>query len=391
MSKSNKIKIILSIVAISFIQGMQFSVSPILGQIQQHYSDVDVSLIQMLITAPALLAMIIALVSGWLVTKISKKKMLVFAGFVAGVTGFLPFLADSFLLLFISRTMYGVALGLACTLNTAVVAEFFEGDERVTVMGIQAASIGGGMVLLTTLGGRLGSLGFEKAYYTNIVGIISMIVLALCLPDTGVAKVTNTEKIQLNRRVFELSILCGLEFLFLITFTTNIAMHLRGTLAGNTSISGNLTGIFSASQIVIGLVLGLITKITKRMTLPVAMMSFVIGAILLILYPDQYVILIIAAIFCGFSQGIFVPIAMVEVSNAVTPVSTAMACACFTCFMSLGQFLSPIILNGLSSIIFGSVSTSDVYVISVIGMMVAAILALFINQRQNSTKKNTTR
>ncbi len=76
-----------------------------------------------------------------------------FASLVAGITGFLPYLSDSFGLLFFSRTFYGVGLGLATALNTAVVAEFFEGDERVSVMGIQAASVGAGMVVVTTVGG----------------------------------------------------------------------------------------------------------------------------------------------------------------------------------------------------------------------------------------------
>lgn len=53
MSKGKKIKIIISIAAISFIQGLQYCVSPVLGQIQEHYPDVNISLVQMLITAPA--------------------------------------------------------------------------------------------------------------------------------------------------------------------------------------------------------------------------------------------------------------------------------------------------------------------------------------------------
>jgi predicted MFS family arabinose efflux permease len=299
LGKSKKIKVIIAIVAISFIQGLQYCVSPVLEQIQDHYPDISVNLVQMLITAPALLSMIVALVSGGLVVKFSKKKLLVFAGFVAGLTGFLPFLYDSFTLLFVSRTLYGVGLGLACTLNTAVVAEFFEGDERVSVMGIQAASIGAGMVVITTMGGKLGVGGFEKAYFVNIIGFISMILIACVLPDTGKAKITKAEKIHLTPRVFEISVLGGLEFLYLITFTTNIAMHLSGSLEGNTAVSGALTGVFSGSQIIIGLILGLVTKVTKKYTLPIAMLNFVVGSAILILFQDNYILLMIAAIFCA--------------------------------------------------------------------------------------------
>ena len=139
-----------------------------------------------------------------------------------------------------------------------------------------------------------------------------------------------------------------LEFLFLITFTTNIAMHLSGNLAGNTAVSGNLTGVFSGSQIVIGLILGMVTKITKKYTLPVAMLSFSIGGLLLILFPSNLIMLMAGAVFCGFSQGIFIPQAMVDVAGAVKPVATAMASACFTCAMCFGQVISPTVLNTIS-------------------------------------------
>jgi len=146
MQNSKDWKIIISIIAISFIQGLQYGVSPVLGQIQEHYPEIPVSFIQMLITAPGLLAIVIALIAGRLVTVISKKQLLVFAGLTAGLTGFAPFLSDNFWLLFVSRVAYGVPLGLATALNSAVVADFFEGDKRVKVMGIQAASVGAGMV-----------------------------------------------------------------------------------------------------------------------------------------------------------------------------------------------------------------------------------------------------
>lgn len=375
MSKSEKIKVYLAIVSISFIQGLQYCVSPVLGEISAHYPDVDVSMVQMLITAPALLSMVVALISGWLVVKISKKRLLIFAALVAGLLGFLPFLSDSFWLLFLCRTVFGISLGLATALNTAVVAEFFEGPARVTAMGIQAASVGAGMVIITTGGGLLGAGGFRGAYFINIIGFISMAVLALCLPETGKVKLEGKEKISLNKHVFLTSGFGFLEFLFLITFTTNIAMHLSGALEGSSSVAGTLTGIFSGTQILIGLVLGVVAGLFKKFTLPAAMFCFSLGAVLLLLFPGSFAMLSAGSILCGLSQGIFVPTAMVEVSNAVKPSSVAMASATFTCAMCLGQFVSPVILNNVSKIIFSEVTTTNVYIISAIGMAAAGVLA----------------
>lgn len=372
LRKYNQAKLYLSIVAISFIQGLQYGVSPILGEIKGHYPEVDVSLIQMLITAPGLLSMIVSLASGWLVLKITKKQMLIFGAGIAGVTGFMPFLSDSFALLFAARTLYGIGLGIATTMNVAVVAEFFEGDERVKAMGVQAASVGAGMVATTTAAGMLGKGGFQNAYFVNIIGFISMLILLVCLPETGISKQAHTEKIRLNKKVLVMDLFGVLEFLFLITFTTNIAMHLSGAIAGDSSVSGMLTGCFSGSQIVIGILLGALTKITKKYTLPAAMLSFSIGAVILILFPENAALLAAGAVFCGFSQGIFIPTASTFISNVVSPVATAFAAATFTVAMNVGQLVSPAILNGLSKAAFGETTTTGVYSLSAAGMLAAA-------------------
>lgn len=159
-------------------------------------------------------------------------------------------------------------------------------------------------------------------------------------------------------------------------------MHLQGALAGNTTISGNLTGIFSGAQIVVGLILGMVTKVTKQYTLPVAMLSFSIGEVILILFPSQLTMLMIGAVFCGFSQGIFIPQAMVEVAGAVNPAATAMASACFTCAICFGQLISPTVLNTISQIVFGEITTTNVYLIAVIGMTAVALVTMMKRRKE---------
>jgi MFS family permease len=252
-------------------------------------------------------------------------------------------------------------------------------------MGIQAASIGAGMFLETTLSGMLGSNRFENVYYVHSIGFVSLILLAIFLPDTGKVKVTSTERIKLNAEVFKISALGLLEFMFLITFMTNISMHISQGMAGGASVSGIVTGLFSGSQIVIGLVLGMVTKVTKKYSLQVAMLSFALGAYVLVLFPTNLVMLVIGAILCGFSQGMFVPQAMCDISNAVGSASTTMAVACLTCAFCIGQLISPTILNTASKLILGNVTTSNVYLLSAIAMTVIGLAGIL---KQAKTVRN---
>jgi predicted MFS family arabinose efflux permease len=85
-NQSKKLRIYITIVCISFLQGLQFGPSPVLAQIQEHFPSVSTSLIQMLITAPSIVGMVFAVVCGILVTKISKKKLLLLSSAVAFIT-----------------------------------------------------------------------------------------------------------------------------------------------------------------------------------------------------------------------------------------------------------------------------------------------------------------
>ncbi len=362
-----------SICAISLIQGLQFSVSPVLGDIQASFPEVDVSLVQMLVTAPGLLSMGVALLSRWLVLRIPKKKLLLFAAVLSGCTGLAPLLAHSFPLLFACRLLYGVALGIATTLNVAVVAEFFQGEARVKAMGVQSASIGGGMLLITTLAGFLGRAGVQLSYGVNGLGFLAALVLLVCLPDTGCSGGGQGTSLRLNGQVLRIDLSVLLEFFFLITFTTNISMHLSGPLEGNSAVSGLLTGVFSAAQIAIGMVLGTVTRITKGFTLSAAMLCFSAGAVLLVCFPSSVPALCLGAVLCGFSQGIYIPTGATDVANAVTPEATAFASATYTCAMNLGQLLSPTVLNAAAAALLGSVTTGNVYRLAAGGMALAAL------------------
>ena len=371
---ASKLQIYISIVAISLVQALQLSLNPVLGDIGAHYAEIDVSLIQLLVTAPSLLSMVFALLSGRLVLRVSKKKLLLFSAVMAAVVGFLPLLADSFWLLLASRALYGVALGITTTMNVAVVADYFTGDERVRAMGFQAASIGAGFVVVTAAAGFLGKFGFRASFFVNALALASLVALALCLPEEPVqAKAGEKVRARLNEKVLAIDLMAAAYVLFLAAYSTNISMHLSGALAGDSSVAGILNAFFSGSQIVIGLLLGVLVGITHHYTIPVAMGSFVVGAALLVLFPSSVVPLAIGSTLCGFCQGIMVPTASTQIANSVSKESTALASATLTCAMNLGMLISPAVLNTLTGAIFGEVTTGRVYTLAAVGMAITAV------------------
>lgn len=380
MSRTGNIKarVVATVFAIALINGLQHSLSPVLSSVHAYYPGVDVSLIQMLVTVPTLMAVVVALLTGWLALYISKKKIFLFAALVAGVTGLVPLLSDSFWTLFLFRALYGVALGIVVSLVTALVADFFDGEERVQVMGVQGASVGAGMVLVTTLAGIVGRTDFHNTYYLSILGFVAFFAILLLLPEVPVKRAEGGEKkrIRLNTEVWRMAAFLFAEGFFIIVYTTNLSMHLAGALKGDTAVAGMITGVFSAAQILMGVLLGRISRITGRYTLPVAMFALAAGYLLLVFFPGNLPILLVSAVFCGYSQSVYCAKAMAEVTTVVDQDSTPMASSLMTCALCLSQFVSPVVIGGVSRLFFGEVTTTGAYLLGSIGIFCVGLLAV---------------
>lgn len=380
MSRTGNIKarVVATVFAIALINGLQHSLSPVLSSVHAYYPGVDVSLIQMLVTVPTLMAVVVALLTGWLALYISKKKIFLFAALVAGVTGLVPLLSDSFWTLFLFRALYGVALGIVVSLVTALVADFFDGEERVQVMGVQGASVGAGMVLVTTLAGIVGRTDFHNTYYLSILGFVAFFAILLLLPEVPVKRAEGGEKkrIRLNAEVWRMAAFLFAEGFFIIVYTTNLSMHLAGALKGDTAVAGMITGVFSAAQILMGVLLGRISRITGRYTLPVAMFALAAGYLLLVFFPGNLPILLVGAVFCGYSQSVYCAKAMAEVTTVVDQDSTPMASSLMTCALCLSQFVSPVVIGGVSRLFFGEVTTTGAYLLGSIGIFCVGLLAV---------------
>lgn len=383
----SKFPIILVVFSISLIQGLQQCVSPVLDQIRDQYPQIDVSYVQMLVTAPLIAAIFSSLLSGVMVAHVSKKKLLVLAAAVAGTVGLLPLLSDSFALLFLSRVMFGFSMGLCMALNAAVVADFFEGDERPLGMGIQSACVGLGMLIVTTLAGNLGAGAFKRVFWVNLLAFAALAIIARFLPDRGPEKRAAGGGGGINAAVIGLAVFGFLQSMFSPTFATNISFHLSGALAGDSKVSGMVMGVFSVSQIIVGLLLGKIAARLRCMTLPAAVLCFVPGALVLLAFPDRLPLLMLGALLCGFTQGMFMPQASTEATNAVDAASATMAAAVLSGGVCLGQLASPLVSNSLAELLLGEVTTAGVYGVAAGAMLlIGAALALWERKQGKSAK-----
>ena len=99
-------------------------------------------------------------------------------------------------------------------------------------------------------------------------------------------------------------------------------------------------------------------------------------------FPGTLPVLMISAVLCGYSQSVYCAKSMQEVTTVVDQDSTPMAASLLTCSLMLSQFVSPVVINTLSNVFFGSVTTTGAYLLGSIGICIAGILAVMWKRKE---------
>lgn len=376
-------KIKLAILSVSSLLMISITASAILADVQAHFVGADQSLVQMVLTLPALLALFFAFASGPLSTHIPKKSLVVF-GLISGLTGgmvALFFGSTSLVVLLSGSVLVGVAQGINATMTMSLITDYFSVKESGAIMGLQSAVVNGGSVVLLFTSGLLGGIQWNYSYLVYLAFIPVLVIFIKNLPKDIPPAHRDDQHCEksgkLNGTVYFIALVMLLFGTFLFVFQTNIALLVVSKGYGDSSISGLINTAMSIGGMVTGLIFGRMQYQLKQLTIPVA--SFVASfGMFLIFLVGTLPVLFIAAMCIGFGISTIIPAGSFIVANAVSPGMRATAIAIVTAAISLGMFVSPIILNAITDA-FGGGSITFKFMLSAFGLLGLALLVMVGN------------
>lgn len=164
-------------------------IAPSLPLIRDHFGNgprVEL-LVRLVLTMPALFIVMGAPLAGWFADRRGRKGLLAWSMVLYAVAGsagaFLPTLET----ILVSRALLGLAVAGVMTAVTALLADYFDGEERARVLGIQAAFMGMGGVVFTTLGGLLAGVDWRGPFlvYLLAMGVLPAVMAILWEPVRG--------------------------------------------------------------------------------------------------------------------------------------------------------------------------------------------------------------
>jgi MFS family permease len=249
-----------------------------------------------------------------------------------------------------SSLLIGVSQGINSTMSMALIADYFSGNERSSLMGLQSAFVNGGSMVILLVSGFLAGIKWNYSYLIYLILVPVMAIVIKNLPGDSPIHDEHSSKPRdgkLNSVVFFTSIAMFAFASLMFVFQTNISMFIRDNGLGDASTAGMVNSVMTGTGALTGIFYGRVRRFLKSMIMPVAVCSTGLG-MLLVYAIGSLPSVFMAGIMVGFGLSSTIPTAMFNVSSAVSPIKSATAIALTNGFMNIGMFASPLIINPLA-------------------------------------------
>ncbi len=179
-----------SLVSISTLLMSHLAISPVLPKLYEYYHGMNPELglasVESLATIPAMMITIFVLISNLVMNKIGKKNTVLLGISLIIIFGTLPAFLTNFKLVMMSRMLLGAGIGLFNSLSISLMSDFFESDEKATMIGMRTAFLNIGKALTTFLSGYLLLFGERAVFLTYLIAIPIFLLFYRYVPNSSV-------------------------------------------------------------------------------------------------------------------------------------------------------------------------------------------------------------
>ncbi len=371
----------LTILFASSLAFLASTVAPGLPALYADFADFDNDelLSRMVLTMPMLFVALAGPFIGIVIDRYGRRNTLVISTFGFGLAGISGLVLESLLAIIVGRALLGIFLVGILTSVTALIGDYFSGEQRNKVAGLQGAFISFGTLIYTILGGLLAEIHWRASFSLFAIAFVFIVPMLLSLYEpVSAAQVERNKPVEQppGRRdwivigwIYVLAFVC-LIALFMIPSQTPFFLVEIGV--GNPARAGLAVGIFSFSSGIAALAFPWLRRhLSVAAIFALIFIDVGIGFVLIGTATD-FADVMVAMVVGGFSMGAFFPNANMAIISRTTPAVRGRAVSGLTAAFFLGQFASPFYSLPLAE----QVSLGGAFVIS--GYWLAALGAFFV-------------
>lgn len=362
------------------------AISPALNLIAQAFPDASETMIKLILTAPSIMIIPFSFLSSYLTSKITKRSIIMIGLVIYLFGGISPQFVNSIEVLLGLRLLLGAGVGLIMPLSMSLINDYYRGDERTKMMGYNSAFSNFGGILTMLLAGWLATFGWRVPFNVYFLGLVIFILIFFFLPKGEIHQPSEKkEKVKIPLAVYGYALALGCIMLAYYSIATNMALFLEQNKLGGATLTGTVVSFTTIGGMITSLFLVRIEMAFKQYVVPVMLLCMGI-AFLLLSFTSSLILVMIAVCLVGFGQGTLFPIVTLKALDRVEMHQADRAVALTSSFTFLGQFLSPIVLDGIGKI-FNTTTIRFQYGVLAASVIIIVIVNIVLVSRK---KKITT-
>lgn len=353
MNRKNRMETA-GILSLSLLLTSAYSISACLPDMLNSFNDYARSDIELLISIPAMAMAFMIALSPFIVGKMNKRVLISCGLTVIGVAGCVPAFFPSYPLIFVSRILLGIGIGLINTRAVSLIGERFSGNQKARLMGIRGSMETLGQAGLTFLAGQLLVFGWKYSFLVYSVAFVVLLFYLIFVPIEERKILPEDyssnagQEYRLKRcdyvRIFCYAILGGLMVSANCVISLRIPSLIIEADMGTGADGATILSLSVLAGFLGGFALGKLTEKWKQLTFSVSAVISAVG-MLMIFFANGALFTTFGAVISGFFIAICISCCFNNVSDNIPKeaLNTANAAVLIGC--NLGSSATPFFLR----------------------------------------------
>ncbi|MFC2129425.1 MFS transporter [Bacteroidota bacterium] len=328
-------------------------VAPTLPSISKVFSEVEniALLSRLVITLPALFIAISAPIFGILTDRYGRKKLLLISLVLYALSGTSGAYLENIYVILIGRAVLGIAVGGVMTIATALIGDYFKGDERNGFAGLQGAFMGVGGMVFIALAGILADVSWHTPFYIYLFSIPVLILGLIYLYEPEITRVVRENKIKPESHNKKHALVIYLLAFTGIVFFYMVPVQIPFLIGGLDNVTNAQIGYAISLSTIPGSLAAMSYKyikkvLTFRQIYQAALLMMGIGY-LLISQSSGYTSIVMGLLVGGIGTGLLMPTGSLWIMSIAPDSIRGSLVGRLSMATFLGMFFSPIILQPL--------------------------------------------
>lgn len=352
-------------------------VAPVLPRIQAHFADVPsvAVLVPVSLTLPALVIALLAPFVGVIVDRVGRRRTLLYSLALYGACGTVPIWLDSLTGILLSRAGLGLAEAGIMTSSMTLMGDYFKGGRREKVFGLQMVFSALSATVFIGVSGALGQDDWRVPFVLYGAGALLLPFVIACIWE---AEADAEELIQTDdgegfswialMPVYLLTLGAGISLLIV---PVQIGFIFQSMHIDSPKIVG-LAMLFNQLGVLIG---ALSFKYMKMRNMPrltsLAYATAGLGGGLMVCF-DSTVALTMSLFINGLGIGLMLPTSINWVMSKVSFAHRGRASGGWTSALFAGEFISPLMVLGVTVMSDSSLNFS-LMIVAVVQVIIALL------------------